>query len=57
MITDNIDGAEIINEQTVNKLGVERNSVICFLSCAHIEGLIESFKTYLSGLPKEPNQE
>ena len=57
MITDNIEGAEIINEQTVNKLGVERNSVICFLSCAHIEGLIESFKTYLSGLPKEPNQE
>ena len=53
MITDYIEGAEIIDEDSVSKLGGELDSVICFMSCAHIAGLIESFKTYIANLPKE----
>ena len=57
MITDYIEGAEIIDEASISKLENELNSVICFMSCAHIANLIESFKTYLSGLSKEPKEE
>ena len=55
MIIDYIEGAEIIDEDSVSKLGGELDSVICFMSCAHIAGLIESFKTYIANLPKEEN--
>ena len=52
MIIDEIEGAEIIDERTINKLQPELNSVICFMSCAYIDGLIESLKTYIANLPK-----
>jgi UDP-N-acetylmuramate--alanine ligase len=53
MIIDEIEGAEIIDERTISKLQPELNSVICFMSCAYIDGLIESLKTYIANLPKE----
>ncbi len=53
MITDNIEGAEIIDEASISKLGNELNSVICFMSCAHIANLIESFKTFVANTSKE----
>ena len=48
MITDYIEGAEIIDEATIDKLGGELDSVICFLSCASIQHLIDSFKAYVA---------
>lgn len=44
LITDNIENAEIISEDTISKLEKEKNSVVCFLSCAYVDHLIEGFK-------------
>lgn len=44
MITDKIDGAEIISEANLGSLAMETNSVVCFMSCAYVDHLIESFK-------------
>lgn len=53
LITDEIEGAEIIGEDTIDKLKDELNSVICFMSCAYVNGLIEKLKTYIANTPKE----
>ena len=53
IITDKIEGAEIIDEDHIDKLGNELNSVVCFMSCAYVDKLIESFKTYIINQPKE----
>jgi len=53
IITNEIEGAEIIDEEHINKLGSELNSVVCFMSCAYVDKLIESFKTYIINQPKE----
>ena len=47
IITDEIENAEIISEETIDKLSNEIDSVVCFMSCAHIDHLIKSFKTLL----------
>ena len=56
IITDEIEGAEIISEQTIDKLKDELNSVICFMSCAYVDHLIESLKTYIANTPKEEEE-
>ena len=53
MITDEIEGAEIINEATIDKLKDELNSVILFMSCAYVDKLIEALKVYIANTPKE----
>lgn len=53
IITNEIEGAEIIDENHIDKLGNELNSVVCFMSCAYVDKLIESFKTYIINQPKE----
>ena len=53
IITDAIEGAEIIDEGTINKLADDLNSVICFMSCAYVDSLITSLKTYIANTPKE----
>ena len=53
MITDEIEGAEIINEATIDKLKDELNSVILFMSCAYVDKLIEALKIYIANTPKE----
>lgn len=53
IITNEIEGAEIIDEDHIDKLGNELNSVVCFMSCAYVDKLIESFKTYIINQPKE----
>ena len=53
MITNLIPGAEIISEDTISKLGDELNSVICFMSCAYVDKLIQSFKNYIGSLPRD----
>ena len=52
MITNEIEGAEIIDEDHIEKLGEELNSVVCFMSCAYVDKLIENFKTYIINQPK-----
>lgn len=47
LITDSIEGAEIISEETIDKLKDEKTSVVCFLGCAYVDHLIESFKNIL----------
>ena len=53
IITNEIEGAEIIDEDHIDKLGNELNSVVCFMSCAYVDKLIESFKPYIINQPKE----
>ena len=44
---------DIISEDTIDKLGNELDSVICFMSCASISHLIDSFKEYVKSLDQE----
>ena len=44
IILDEIKDAEIIDENTINKLENELNSVICFMSCAYVDHLITELK-------------
>ena len=53
LIVDNIEGADIISEDTINKLSDELDSVICFMSCAYVDHLIESLKMYINNNQKE----
>ena len=53
LIVDAIEGAEIIDEDHIDKLANELDSVVCFMSCAYVDKLIESFKTYIINQPKE----
>ena len=45
--------AELISCETINKLSNELDSVICFMSCAHTEDLIDSLKDLINNTPKE----
>ena len=53
MILDGIENAELISVDTIDKLSDELDSVICFMSCAYVDKLIEALKTYIANLPKE----
>lgn len=44
MIADKIEDAEIISEDNLGTLVKEKDSVICFMSCAYVDHLIESLK-------------
>ncbi len=52
-IVNELENADIISKETINKLGEELDSVICFMSCAYVDELIDSLKTYIINLPKE----
>ena len=47
LITDKIEDAEIISLETIDKLKKHKDSVICFMSCAYIEKLINATKEIL----------
>lgn len=47
LITNHIQGAEIISEGTIEKLKPYMEDVICFMSCASVSHLIEEFKKIL----------
>ena len=53
IIVDKIEGAELISNEEISKLGDELHSVICFMSCAHVDDLIESLKGFIANQPKE----
>ena len=50
MIIDELKDGDIISEETIDKLLPELDSVICFLSCAYVDGLIESLRNYIVSL-------
>ena len=56
MIIDGLNDGDIISEETINKLAPELDSVICFLSCAYVDGLIESLRNYIVSV-NENNEE
>lgn len=47
LITDKIEGSEIIGEETIDHLAPYKEGVICFMSCASISHLIDGFKKIL----------
>lgn len=42
-----LNNGELISEATINKLTNELNSVICFMGCASVTGLIENLKNLI----------
>jgi UDP-N-acetylmuramate--alanine ligase len=44
MIIDELNNGDIIDEASIDKLSGEFNSVICFLSCAYVDDLINALK-------------
>ncbi len=44
MIIDKLPNGEIISDETIEKLKNEKNSVVCFMSCAYVDHLINAFK-------------
>ena len=55
-ILNKIEGGELISNEDIYKLGNDKNQVVCFMSCAHTEDLIKSYKTYLDSIPKEEDE-
>jgi len=47
LIIDRLESADIIDENCIDKLLKYKDCVICFMSCAHIEELINKFKSCL----------
>lgn len=47
IITDNLENAEIISISTINKLANEKSSVVCFMGCAYVDGILNAFKKIL----------
>lgn len=43
-IIDKIENADIISEETIDKLKEEHNTIICFMGCAYVDGLIKAYK-------------
>ena len=44
IIMDGLNDGDIISEETIDKLTPELDSVICFMGCAYVGGLIDSLK-------------
>lgn len=44
MIIDKLNDAEIISVECIDKLKAEKDSVVCFMSCAYVDTLISAFK-------------
>ena len=57
IILNKIDNAELISEETINKLENVEESVICVMSCAYVENLINSIKNYIVSSYSEENIE
>lgn len=50
IIVDGLRDGDLISEETISKLKEELDSVICFMSCASISHLIDSFKEFVQSL-------
>lgn len=47
IIINNLNNSEKISIETIDKLSKEKESVICFMSCAYVDTLIDTFKKTL----------
>ena len=47
LIVDNLKNGEMIDEDSIDKLKEEKDSVVCFMSCAYIDNLIDGFKNII----------
>lgn len=47
IIVDNLKDGDMISVDTINKLENEKDSVVCFMSCAYVDKLIDSFKNLI----------
>ena len=47
IIVDNLKNGDMISIDTIDKLKEEKDSVICFMSCAYVDKLIDSFKNLI----------
>ncbi len=47
IIVDNLKNAEMISLDSIDKLKDEKDSVVCFMSCAYVDKLIDSFKNLI----------
>lgn len=48
IIINELNDGDIISEDTINKLENELTSVICFMGCAYVDGLIKSLKELIN---------
>ena len=47
IIVDNLKNGDMVSLETIDKLKDETSSVVCFLSCAYVDNLIDSFKNII----------
>jgi len=47
IIVDNLKNGDMISIDTIDKLKEEKDSVVCFMSCAYVDKLIDSFKNLI----------
>lgn len=47
IIISGLKSGEIISESTIDKLLKEKDSVVCFMGCAYVDGLINAYKEEL----------
>lgn len=47
IIVDNLKNGDMISLETIDKLKDETSSVVCFLSCAYVDNLIDSYKNII----------
>ena len=47
LIVDGLRDGEMISEDTIDKLEPELDSVICFMGCAYVDGLINKLKEFI----------
>lgn len=47
IIVDNLKDGDLISIDTIDKLKDEKDSVVCFMSCAYVDNLIDSFKNLI----------
>lgn len=48
LIIDKIKDADIISDETIDKLKDETSSVVCFMGCAYVDSLISGFKEIIT---------
>lgn len=48
LIIEKLNNGDIISEDTIDKLSGELDSVVCFMGCAYVDSLINSFKNLIN---------
>lgn len=48
IIVDNLKKGDMISIDTIDKLKDEKDSVVCFMSCAYVDNLIDKFKSVIN---------